>query len=362
LRKRRRVPRTWSASRRRAREVPGGSGKDHGVRYADLLVRVGADLGREDAHVHHGSLDLTDANPLAAPERAREGEDEAAGGLTHDAGRAERQHHAQEHAETLEGIAAGTGQVRIRHGQGEEPDGRGDETTGGLHHFRVDPEQPIAAGLDASRDRADDSRDEMGEGGDDHDHHETRHLVDAGRPDLRDDAGDVAGEIVRPRARVGEEREDEAEPLLDENGHEEPEDDLAERPNRAQDPRPFLQPEMQAPSQLGVDSSPEPEPHPGENPHRETKHHRRRRGNAKLSQELPARPRLPGGRDGLLQALGNDDLGLIEGLAVDGVEVALEDPEGKDPVDQHFETLIRPYDPDSARSALGQGLANALAP
>src|SRR5262249_56419647 len=164
--------------------------------------------------------------------------------------------------------------------------------------------------------------------------------------------GDVAGEIVRTRARVGEKREDEAEPLLDENGHEEPEDDLADCPNRAEDPRPFLQPEMQAPSQMGVDPSPEPEPYPGQDPHRETKHCGGRRGDAELSDKCPARSRLAGRRDGFFEPSGHHTLNLIEGLALVGVEITFEDPEGKNPVDQHVETLSRPRDLDGARSAL----------
>src|SRR5262249_19618678 len=69
---------------------------------------------------------------------------------------------------------------------------------------------------------------------------------------------------------------------------------------------------------------------------------------------------LPGRRDGFVEALDDDNRSLLEGLAIVGVEVTLEDPERIDPVDEHFESLGRRYDLDGACSALGQYLTNAL--
>jgi hypothetical protein len=64
---------------------------------------------------------------------------------------------------------------------------------------------------------------------------------------------------------------------------------------------------------------------------------------------------------GFSEALDDHNRSLIEGLAIVGIEVTLEDPERKDP---SIRTLRpgRPYDLDGARSALGQDLTNALVP
>src|SRR5215831_5439804 len=80
----------------------------------------------------------------------------------------------------------------------------------------------------------------------------------------------------------------------------------------------------------------------------------------RLIQERPARSPLPGRHDGFVEAPCDHNRSLIEGLAIVGVEVTLEDPERIDSVDQDFESLGRLYDLDGARSALGQNLTNSL--
>jgi hypothetical protein len=113
----------------------------------------------------------------------------------------------------------------------------------------------------------------------------------------------------------------------------------------------LLQAQIQAPGQLSVDPSPDPGSHNGQEPHR---------GNAEFFQERPTRSPLPGRHDGFAEAPYDHNGSLIEGLAIVGVEVTLEDPERIDPIDQDFHTLGRLYDLDGARSALGQNLTNAL--
>jgi hypothetical protein len=117
------------------------------------------------------------------------------------------------------------------------------------------------------------------------------------------------------------------------------------RPDHAHDSGLLPQPQTQALGQLGVDPSPDPGPHDGQEPHREAKHRRGYRGNAEVLQECPARSPFPGRRDGFAEALDDHNRSLIEGLAIVGIEVTLEDPERKDPVDQDFETLGRPVRP-----------------
>src|SRR5207247_9597323 len=169
-----------------------------------------------------------------------------------------------------------------------------------------------------------------------------------------------ARETRRRPAGVGQEREHERQPFVDKKRHEKYEDDLAESPDHAQDSRPLLQPQMQAPRQVDVDPPSDPEPAKDQDPHGQAEPQGGRRGKAHLSQKRLTQSRLPRRRDRFLEAPGDHHASFIERLAVHGVEVTFEDPEHEDSVDEDLETLGHPRYPDGAWSPARESLTNAL--
>src|SRR5262249_38129713 len=150
---------------------------------------------------------------------------------------------------------------------------------------------------------------------------------DHGAPYLTDDAHHEPREMVRPRARVREELEDEAEPLFDQHRDDDREDDLAERADRAQDARALLQSEVETPRELGVDPAPAQELDASCDPDGQGEDNGCDGATDDAPNQRLACPGLTVGRDGFLEAPGDDDPGLVERLAVVGVQIALGDPE-----------------------------------
>ncbi len=201
----------------------------------------------------------------------------------------------------------------------------------------------------------------MSEGRNDRHHHETRHRVDHGGPDQPDDAGHVTREMVRPRLRVREKGEHVAQPLLDEDRHEDHGHDLTERPGHAHDAGPFVHSQVQALSEMRVDPPPDPEAHAEQDPNDHADDERRGGAEPKPPQQHRASSGLLVGADGFLQAFAHDRARLVERLAVVGIQVTLEDPEPEEPIDVDREPLRALGHADLAWSTPGDVFTDALA-
>jgi hypothetical protein len=122
-----------------------------------------------------------------------------------------------------------------------------------------------------------------------------------------------------------------------------------------------VQSQVQAPRESCVDPPPDPPPSADEGPEDQAGDERRGSAEPKPPQQHLASPGLPVGLDGLVEAFPHDLARLVEGIAVVGIKVTLEDPEREESIDVDREPLRTLGHADRAWSIRGEGFTNALA-
>jgi hypothetical protein len=165
-----------------------------------LVVGHRTQAGRKRADRHDLALDVSHSHPFALAQHPPEGQDESARRLGHEPGRSQGEHHSDEDAQTLEGVAAGAGQIRVGHGQREEPHERDGESSRQTDRVAIDPGQFVTTGLHAERHGLQDLGAGVGQGADHGDHDQARHGVDESVRDVGRYAAHITGEALGPRA------------------------------------------------------------------------------------------------------------------------------------------------------------------
>lgn len=123
---------------------------------ADLHSGDGADAGGEQADLQHLAFHIGNLDQVTHRHGPCVEQGEAGRSLADDARSAQRNHHAQQHTQTLEGITAGPGQIRIGHRQREQPDAGHGELAAGFGQLPVNAENLEAAIPHATEQHADD--------------------------------------------------------------------------------------------------------------------------------------------------------------------------------------------------------------
>ena len=113
------------------------------------------------------------ADVLAGLDGTGEREEESAHHLSDEPARSDRQHHADEHADALERVGVGAGQVGIRHDHREQPEQAGQQTLARLGGVGMNPRHLDPAFGDAVERRLHDADDDARQQDDDGDVEQT---------------------------------------------------------------------------------------------------------------------------------------------------------------------------------------------
>ena len=175
----------------------------------------------------HRAFGFADLHELAGAQGLGVHEHQAADGLVDDAGRADRQHQADEHADALEGLAVAAWNVGIRGDQREQPDDGDQQPPRGTRSRFVDPPDVDAACLHSVEEGADHAHDEAREEENQRHEEQSWYRMQDAAGEAAEAAEQVVEQFLAPGARVGEELQHQCRPLV----HEQQRDSPGEEPD-----------------------------------------------------------------------------------------------------------------------------------